>query len=199
MHVVDAQSPMRVEWTDRLDDDSAVPATGLFASAYRPQEMLSGQIADAMVRRLNQITAGPVTGKPLALAIQTGDNSDNSQLNEVRWNIDVLDGGQVRVDSGDPTRWEGVHDGDPTYYDPHYWHPHGTPPGSVNTGGRPAAQPAGLPGGARGCSTRPVGRSRPRGCRSRGTPPSATTTASRRATSPRRPSSSTWWRPGRSS
>jgi metallophosphoesterase (TIGR03767 family) len=132
VHVVDAQSPMRVEWADRLDDESAVPATGLFASAYRPQEMLSGQIADAMVRRLNEITAGPVTGKPLALAIQTGDNSDNSQLNEIRWNIDVLDGGQVRVDSGDLSRWEGVHDGDPTYYDPHYWHPHGTPPGKAD-------------------------------------------------------------------
>ena len=129
MHVVDAQSPMRVEWVDRYDDDSAVPATGIFASAYRPHEMLSGQIADAMVRQLNKVAAGPVTGKPLALAIQTGDNSDNSQLNEVRWNIDVLDGGQVRVDSGDLSRWEGVHDGDPTYYDPHYWHPHGTPAG----------------------------------------------------------------------
>ncbi len=132
VHVVDAQSPMRVEWADRLDDESALPATGLFASAYRPHEMLSGQIADAMVRRLNQVAAGPVTGKPLALAIQTGDNSDNSQLNEVRWNIDVLDGGQVRVDSGDLSRWEGVHDDDPTYYDPHYWHPHGTPPGRTD-------------------------------------------------------------------
>ena len=129
VHVVDAQSPMRVEWADRLDDESAVPATGLFTSAYRPQEMLSGHIADAMVRQLNSVGAGPVTGKPLALAIQTGDNSDNSQLNEIRWNIDVLDGGELRVDSGDPNRWEGVHDDDPTYYDPHYWHPHGAPAG----------------------------------------------------------------------
>jgi metallophosphoesterase (TIGR03767 family) len=129
VHVVDAQSPMRVEWVDRYDDESSVPATGLFAAAYRPHEMLSGQIADAMVRQLNKVAAGPVSGKPLALAIQTGDNSDNSQLNEVRWNIDVLDGGQVRIDSGDLSRWEGVHDGDPTYYDPHYWHPDGTPAG----------------------------------------------------------------------
>jgi len=131
VHVVDAQSPMRVEWADRYDDQSPLPATGLFASAYRPHEMLTGQIADAMVRQLNAIAAGPVTGKPLALAIQTGDNSDNSQLNEVRWNIDILDGGQVRVDSGDLTRWEGVHDGDPTYYDPNYWHPEGTPAGKA--------------------------------------------------------------------
>jgi metallophosphoesterase (TIGR03767 family) len=132
VHIVDAQSPMRVEWTDRFDDESAVPTTGLFTAAYRPHEMLTGQIADAMVRQLNKVAAGPVTGKPLALAIQTGDNSDNSQRNEVRWNIDLLDGGVLRVDSGDLNRWEGVHDADPTYYDPHYWHPEGTPAGKAD-------------------------------------------------------------------
>jgi metallophosphoesterase (TIGR03767 family) len=129
VHVVDAQSPLRVEYTDRFDDPSSAPATGIFVSAYRPHEMLSGHIADAMVRELNAIGRGPVTGKPLALAIQTGDNSDNSQLNEIRWNIDLLDGRPVAVDSGDLTRYEGVSDDDPTYYDTHYWHPHGTPTG----------------------------------------------------------------------
>ena len=127
VHVVDAQSPMRVEFTDRVDDPSPLPPTGVFTSAYRPHEMLTGQIADAMVRQLNAIGRGPVTGKPLALAIQTGDNSDNSQANEVRWNIDLLDGGSVRVDSGDLARYEGVADDNFLYYDPAYWHPHGTP------------------------------------------------------------------------
>lgn len=129
VHIVDVQSPLRLEYTDRFDDPSPLPTTGIFTSAYRPQEMLSGQIADAMVQQLNKIGRGPVTGKPLALAIQTGDNSDNSQRNEVRWNIDLLSGGTVRVDSGDRTRFEGVCDDDPTYYDRAYWHPHGPPPG----------------------------------------------------------------------
>lgn len=129
VHIVDAQSPLRVEFTDRIDDPSPAPPTGIFTSAYRPHEMLSGQIADAMVRRINRIGRGPVTGKPLALAIQTGDNSDNSQLNEIRWNIDLMDGARVRVDSGDLTTFEGVCDDDPTYYDAAYWHPHGTPEG----------------------------------------------------------------------
>lgn len=131
VHVLDAQSPLRVEFTDRQDDDPEV-SSGIFTSAYRPHEMLTAQIADAMVRRINRIQRGPVTGKRLALAIQTGDNSDNSQLNETRWNIDVLDGRPVRADSGDLTTFEGVADGDPTYYDTHYWHPHGTPPGKTD-------------------------------------------------------------------
>lgn len=129
IHVVDAQSPLRLEWTDRLDDPSPLPATGLFTSSYRPQEMLTGQVADSMVRAINRIGSGPVTGRRFALAIQTGDNSDNSQLNEVRWNINVLNGGPVRVDSGNLTRWEGVADSAPLTYDPAYWHPEGNPAG----------------------------------------------------------------------
>ena len=126
IHVVDAQSPLRLEFTDRLDDPSPIPPT-LFSSAYRPHEMLSGQIADAMVREINSIGVGPVTGAPLALSIQTGDNSDNSQQNEVDWNIRLLDGGSIRVDSGSLSRYEGVADDNNPYYDPAYWHPHGTP------------------------------------------------------------------------
>ena len=131
VHVVDAQSPMRLEFSDRLDDPP-LPQT-LFSSSYRPHEMLSGHIADAMVREINDIGAGPVTGRPLDLAIQTGDNSDNSQLNEVRWNIQILNGvNNVRIDSGGLGQYQGVADANPTYYDPAYYHPHGTPPGKVD-------------------------------------------------------------------
>lgn len=129
VHVVDAQSPLRVEWVDRLDDPSSLPGTGLLSSSYRPQEMLSGHIAASMVAAINEVGTGPVTGRPFALAIQTGDNSDNSQRNEVRWNIDVLDGGTVRFDSGRLDRWEGVADDVRATYDRAYWHPHGTPAG----------------------------------------------------------------------
>src|SRR6188508_3051035 len=62
VHVVDHQSPARVEWTDRYDDRdvSTDPVPGLFAGAHRPQELLTAQVADAMVRAINAVRLGPV-------------------------------------------------------------------------------------------------------------------------------------------
>jgi metallophosphoesterase (TIGR03767 family) len=133
VHICDAQSPQRLDYLDRGDDDNNddghIDGGGTYRSAWRPQEILGVHVADAMVRRINEIGSGPVLNKPLALTLQTGDNSDNNQRNEIRWNIDVLDGGTVQVDSGDLTKYEGVQDNDVAFYDPHYWHPDGTPEG----------------------------------------------------------------------
>ena len=126
VHVVDAQSPMRFEGQDETIDGG-----GFSSSAYRPHEVLSGHTAEAMVRQINTISAAPVLGEPLAFALQTGDNSDNGQYNEIRWNIDILDGGQeVRIDSGDLSKYEGVMDQDPAFYDPRFYHPDGHPAGA---------------------------------------------------------------------
>lgn len=125
VHCIDAQSPIRIENGEKVS-----------SSAWRPQEILCGHVADAMVREINAIEVGPVTGAPLALAIQTGDNSDTTQYNEIRWNIDILDGGTVAIDSGDPAKYEGVMDQSPDYYNTMFWHPDGTPEGQVDDDAR---------------------------------------------------------------
>ena len=132
VHIIDAQSPARVEYVDRFEDQYSPsdPVIGLLTSAYRPQEILTTQVADSMTRKINSFAAGaPATGRPLDFAIQTGDNADNCQKNEVRWNIDLLDGGKVVTpDSGVlTTEYEGVTAR--KHYDPHYWHPE---PGPAN-------------------------------------------------------------------
>ncbi|HEU5037052.1 MAG TPA: TIGR03767 family metallophosphoesterase [Nocardioides sp.] len=118
VHIVDTESPMRVE-----------NAESFSSSAYRPQEFLTLHVAESMVQGINAVKNGPATGKPVAFTLQTGDNADNAQYNEVRWNIDLLDGGPIQPDSGDHTKTESVAETDPALYDVMFWHPEGTPEG----------------------------------------------------------------------
>lgn len=124
VHIIDAESPSRVEFLDRYSDP---PLPDRVAAAYRPQETLTAQVAESMVRRVNSLSGGPITGRPFDCAVSTGDNGDNRQENELAWFITLLDGGAVAASSGSP-RYEGVQDQEPTTYDPHYWHPEDSRP-----------------------------------------------------------------------
>ena len=116
-HIVDVQSPSRVEFLDRFaaGECASIP----FSSAYRPWEAASARIADSMLARLRRVAVSPVTGAPIAAAVCTGDNTDNMQANELGVHLGVMDGGIVRPNSGDLARYEGVQ----ASGDAEYWHP----------------------------------------------------------------------------
>jgi hypothetical protein len=86
--VVDEESPARVEAVDTTQRE---PGAAPFSAAYRPQESLTTQTTEAMIRQARNTTS-PITGERLELTILTGDNADSQQHNETRWFIDLLDG-----------------------------------------------------------------------------------------------------------
>src|ERR671917_394134 len=53
IHIVDAESPARVEFLDRYDDKQCSDAP--FTSAYRPQEALTVQVLESMIRQVRAI------------------------------------------------------------------------------------------------------------------------------------------------
>lgn len=98
--LVDEESPLRSEWLESCPQ----PVTN---NAFRPQESLSLHAAAALINRANEVDRSPVTGEPVDLAIHTGNEADNAQINEQRWFMDLLDGRPIMPDTGG-IGYEGV-------------------------------------------------------------------------------------------
>ncbi|MGN6866773.1 MAG: metallophosphoesterase family protein [Solirubrobacteraceae bacterium] len=120
-HVLDASSPARVPFLDRLGDP--------FESTFRPQEALTAQVLAGATRAIRSLRPDAV--------IQGGDLIDNDQRNELTWAMRVLRGGSVRTG-----RYHGVQlasDPDPFYYRPDLDAPRH--PGLLRRAGHPFLSP----------------------------------------------------------
>ena len=118
-HVLDASSPARVPFLDRL----GAP----FESTFRPHETLTAQVLAGATRAVRALRPDAV--------IQGGDLIDNDQRNELAWALAALHGGIVR-----PDRYFGVQlagDPDPFYYRPDLDAPRH--PGLLSRASRPFA------------------------------------------------------------
>lgn len=99
MHVIDAQSPGRIE--PMIVQDHAA-----WGSAFHPQDPLSPHVIAAMTKSMSDLRYSPVTGAPMGAAVVTGDSADMHSRRELRWYIDLLDG--LSVDPRTSPTFEGV-------------------------------------------------------------------------------------------
>ncbi|GAA4807719.1 TIGR03767 family metallophosphoesterase [Tomitella cavernea] len=112
MHILDAQSPVRVEFVHPL-----------IGSASRPQDLLTTQGLTSLVGRINALTGGPHSGRRFDAVVTTGDNTDNHEHVELDWYLTALSGGRFTPNTGDPHRYEGTQDsGFDLYWNPESRH-----------------------------------------------------------------------------
>jgi len=121
LHVTDVQSPARFEFVNREWED---PRFRELLTMQRPQETLNSHAIDAMVRTINRLAAGPLTGSAFQALVMTGDAIDNTQRNELDNFIALMNGGLVHADSG-TLGYEGVQS--VAWPGDFYWKPDGPP------------------------------------------------------------------------
>jgi metallophosphoesterase (TIGR03767 family) len=100
LHVIDAQSPGRIE--PMIVQDHAA-----WGSAFHPHDPMSPHTTAAMVRAFAEARYSPLTGVPMGAAVVTGDSADMHSFLELRWYIDLMDGVSVNPASSGST-YQGV-------------------------------------------------------------------------------------------
>jgi len=98
IHITDVQSPAQAIFFGYK---------GFLSSAYSGVMMYTHHVLDAAVRTVNALHRED----PLDFGVSLGDTCNNTQYNELRWYIDVLDGKRIDPDSGVKTDPPGARAG----------------------------------------------------------------------------------------
>ena len=93
IHITDVQSPAQA---------ILYGYKGFLSSAYSGVMLYTHHVLDAAIRTVNALHAD----EPIDFGISLGDTCNSTQYNELRWYIDVIDGGHVDPDSGAKTDGE---------------------------------------------------------------------------------------------
>jgi len=92
IHIADKESPVQAIFAV-YNGGSASAST---ISAYSPIMLYTTHVLDAAIQTINALHRQ----NPFDLGISLGDTCNDTQLNELRWYIDVLDGQDINPDSG---------------------------------------------------------------------------------------------------
>ena len=94
---------LRARITDIHISDKESPCQAIYygykggiSSGYSPVMLYTTHVLDAAVQTVNALH----TAKPFDFGISLGDACNDTQYNELRWYIDVLDGKNINPDSG---------------------------------------------------------------------------------------------------
>jgi len=89
VHMTDKESPAQAIYFNSMAGNFGI-------SVYSPLMLYSTHVLNAAVQKINSLNRQ----NPLDFGLALGDLANNSQYNELRWFIDVLDGKTINPDSG---------------------------------------------------------------------------------------------------
>ncbi len=133
LHIIDAASPSHAAFMRQFGGLNGVIDGAPLSNAWRPHDTLTLQVLDAMVRRINIVQKGPVSGRTFDFAISTGDNADTRATHELQAVITTLNGGITAMSAADAP-YVGIQDNavvSQETYDA-YWHPEPSPGGQAD-------------------------------------------------------------------